>query len=332
MIRNNVKIIIFLGGGIVLLLFTMLLAVSFSAFSPDAIFISPVQSWAAFTHLITGISPTSVPEKIAIFRIQRVLAAALAGGLLAIGGVLYQTNLMNPLVDPYLLGVSAGASLGAVIAYRFHLPGPTWIYAFLFSLIAFAFSYMLGGGNRLKIVLAGVVISSLVSAAITLVLIMWNDSLHNILAWLMGSFAMADGNKVFLEFVVFSILFIFVLITYRVLDIMLLGDEVAHSVGIDIHIYRTVFLVIASLAAAIVAAFYGIVSFVGLMAPHMARILMGDKHLIKVPLSVLLGALLLVIGDFFSRAVLYPMEIPIGVFTSALGGVFFLYLVVRGDW
>ena len=332
MTKDKGKNIIFIGGGIVLLLFIMLLAVSFSAFSRDAIFISPTQSWMAFVHIITGVSPTSVSEKIAVFRIQRVLAATLAGGLLAMGGVLYQTNLMNPLVDPYLLGVSAGASLGAVIAYRFHLPGPTWIYAFIFSLVAFAFSYTLGKGNRLKIVLAGVVISSLVSAAITLVLIMWNDSLHNILAWLMGSFAMADGNKVFLQFVVFEFVFIFLLITHRVLDIMLLGDEVAHSVGIDIHIYRTVFLIIASLAAAIVAAFYGIVSFVGLMAPHMARILVGDKHLIKVPLSVLLGAILLVIGDFFSRAALYPMEIPIGVFTSVVGGIFFLYLVVRGDW
>ncbi len=332
MIKGNVKVIIFIGGGIVLLLFTMLFAVSFSAFSHDAVFISPPESWAAFVHLITGIPPTSVSEKIAIFRIQRVLAATLAGGLLAIGGVLYQTNLMNPLVDPYLLGVSAGASLGAVIAYRFHLSGPTWIYAFIFSLVAFSFSYVLGKGNRLKIVLAGVVISSLVSAAITLVLIMWNDSLHNILAWLMGSFAMADGRKVLLEFVVFSLLFIFVLINYRVLDIMLLGDEVAHSVGIDIYVYRTIFLVMASLAAAVVAAFFGIVSFVGLMAPHMARILIGDKHFMKVPLSVLLGAILLVIGDFFSRAALYPMEIPIGVFTSVVGGIFFLYLVVRGDW
>jgi iron complex transport system permease protein len=113
---------------------------------------------------------------------------------------------------------------------------------------------------------------------------------------------------------------------------MLMGDEIAHGVGVNVSYFRLVYLILASLAAAFVAAFYGIVSFVGLMAPHIARLIVGDKHIYKLLLSVEIGAILLVAGDFFSRGLLYPMEIPIGVFTSVIGGLFFLYLVVRGEW
>jgi iron complex transport system permease protein len=329
---KNYRQIALIGGGFVLLLFTMLLAVSYSSIKPgQAIYISPYAAIDVFIKWLSGAS-FNITDKIAIFRLQRVFAAAISGMLLAIGGTLYQTTLMNPLVDPYLLGVSAGASLGAVIAYRFHLSGPVWLYAFVFAILSFAFSYVLGGGNRLKIVLSGVVISSLVSAGITLVLIMWNDSLHNILAWLMGSFAMADGKKVLLQSIVLIFVFIVIVSTHRVLDIMLIGDEVAHGVGVNVFVYRLIYLVLASLAAAFVAAFYGIVSFVGLMAPHLARLMVGDKHLSKLLLSMEIGAILLVVGDFLSRGVMYPMEIPIGVFTSVVGGVFFLYLVVRGEW
>jgi len=320
-----------IGGGFILLLFTIIVGVMFGSWKSTAPYFSISDIVGATEHWLRGVN-YSTRDKIVIFRFQRVLAATFSGGLLAIGGLLYQTNLMNPLVDPYLLGVSAGASLGAVIAYRFHLPGPVWIYAFLFSLLSFFFSYYLGRGYRLKIVLSGVVISSLISAAITLVLIMWNDSLHNILAWLMGSFSMADSGKVLIQLVILIVVLTFVLITHGTLDVMLIGDEVAHSVGINTVVYRLVYLVLASLAASFVASFYGIVSFVGLMAPHMARILIGDKHLYKALLAVVIGANLLVIGDFFSRAILYPMEVPIGVFTSVIGGIFFLYLVVRGEW
>ncbi len=323
---------LWLGGGVILLLFALIFSVSYTTLKPAAaVYISPSDIFLLFFKLIKDI-PLNVTDKIALLRMQRVLAAAISGVLLAVGGNLYQTILNNPLVDPYILGVSAGASLGAVIAYRFNLPGPVWIYAFSLSLISFFISYLIGKGNKLKIVLSGVVMSSLISAGITLVLIMWRDSLHNILAWLMGSFALADGYKITLQFGVMVIVVVIVLLTIKVLDIMMLGDEIAHSVGINITFYKVLYLTVASLAASFVASFYGIVSFVGLMSPHIARIIVGDKHLAKVLLSMEVGAIILVVGDFLSRGVLYPTEIPIGVFTSVLGGLFFLYLVVRGDW
>ncbi len=323
---------LWLGGGVILLLFALFFSVSYTTLKPaDAVYISPSHIFLLFFKLIKDI-PLDVTDKIALFRMQRVLAAAISGVLLAVGGNLYQTILNNPLVDPYILGVSAGASLGAVIAYRFNLPGPVWIYAFSLSLISFFISYLIGKGNKLKIVLSGVVMSSLISAGITLVLIMWRDSLHNILAWLMGSFALADGYKITLQFGVMVIVVVIVLLTIKVLDIMMLGDEIAYSVGINTNFYKVLYLTVASLAASFVASFYGIVSFVGLMSPHIARIIVGDKHLAKVLLSMEVGAIILVVGDFLSRGVLYPTEIPIGVFTSVLGGLFFLYLVVRGDW
>jgi len=323
---------VIIGGGLFLLLFIITVSVSISSFPiEDALIVKPIDVWVSLFKFFSNNSLNTV-DKIALFRFQRVLAALLSGILLAVGGTFYQTILMNPLVDPYLLGVSAGASLGAVIAYRFSLPGPVWLYSFPFAILAFAVSYLLGRGNKLRIVLSGVVVSALLSSIITLILIMWNNSLHNVMAWLMGSFSMADWEKIVIQFIVVVFVGMFSIVNLRILDIILIGDEVAHSVGVDIYKSKLMFLIVASLSATFVASFFGIISFIGLMAPHIARLLVGDSHFYKLIVASQIGAILLILGDFLSRSILYPMEVPIGVFTSFVGAMFFLYLVFRGEW
>ena len=323
---------VIIGGGLFLLLFIITVSVSISSFPiEDALIVKPIDVWVSLFKFFSNNSLNTV-DKIALFRFQRVLAALLSGILLAVGGTFYQTILMNPLVDPYLLGVSAGASLGAVIAYRFSLPGPVWLYSFPFAILAFAVSYLLGRGNKLRIVLSGVVVSALLSSIITLILIMWNNSLHNVMAWLMGSFSMADWEKIVIQFIVVVFVGMFSIVNLRILDIILIGDEVAHSVGVDIYKSKLMFLIVASLSATFVASFFGIISFIGLMAPHIARLLVGDSHFYKLIMASQIGAILLILGDFLSRSILYPMEVPIGVFTSFVGAMFFLYLVFCGEW
>ena len=172
-------------------------------------------------------------------------------------------------------------------------------------------------------------VSSVISSVVTMVMLMWNESLHNILAKLMGSFAFASFESLWWMAGMALMVGLFVMLFSRSLDILLLGDAHAHSVGVSPWVRRGA-LIIASVAAAVVAGFFGIISFVGLMGPHLARRFVGSSHVPLFWISILLGANIMMLADLLARGLVYPMEIPVGVFTSVAGGVFFLYLIFRG--
>ena len=266
-------------------------------------------------------------------RLPRILCAALAGGGLAMSGAVYQGILLNPLADPYTLGVSAGAAFGAAIALLLNLTATT-----LLSVPAFAFagavatlflviflSSSAGGFSHNNLILAGIIVASILSAGISFLKFIADEQVSVIIFWLMGSFAARTwADVVLLGGVVALGAAVFIFFS-RDLNLMALGKRSAQSLGVDTGKVRLILLICASLVAAICVAVAGIIGFVGLLVPHIVRMVSGPDNRGLIPLSLFLGAILLLAADTVTRAVL-PYEVPIGVITALAGGPLFCYI------
>lgn len=265
-------------------------------------------------------------------RLPRALLAAVVGGNLALSGVLLQSALRNPLGDPHLVGVSAGAGLGAVLAFSFlagsfaALP----LSAFLGALLATALVYGLAyreGAHPLRLVLAGVALTSLLGAATNALLSLSSAPLPVVMSWLMGGFSGRSWAELWalLPWSVLGVLGSF--LASRVMNVLALGDEVAHGLGLRVERMRLLLLLLGALLAGASVAASGIIGFVGLIVPHVARLTVGAAHERVVPFAWLLGAALLVVADTAARTLLDPLELPVGIFTAALGAPYFLHLL-----
>jgi len=269
-------------------------------------------------------------------RLPRILTAALVGGGLAMSGVVFQGILLNPLADPYTLGVSAGAAFGAALAILMNMSALG-----IFSVPLFAFLgapaimknmiYLSGGSGGLSsnnLILSGIIVAAILSAGISFLKYVADEQVAVIIFWLMGSFSsktwgdagltgvcVAAGASVFLYFA-------------RELNLMSLGSQMASSLGVDTRRVTLILLAAASVVAAVCVSVAGIIGFVGLLVPHIMRLLCGPDNRRLVPLSFLAGALLLLGADTLTRAVL-PAEVPIGVLTALIGGPFFCYVFRR---
>jgi iron complex transport system permease protein len=266
-------------------------------------------------------------------RLPRILTAAAVGGGLAISGVVFQGILLNPLADPYTLGVSAGAAFGASLALLLNL-GLLGIYsvpvfAFIGAVGTLLFVIYLssssGGVSSNNLILSGIIVAAILSAGISFLKYIADEQVAVIIFWLMGSF----GSKTWID-VSLTLLFVgsgFCVFLYfaRDLNLMSLGNRTASSLGVDTRRVTIILLVTASLVAAICVSVSGIIGFVGLLVPHMMRLLTGPDNRRLVPVSLLAGAILLLGADTVTRAVL-PSEIPIGVLTALIGGPFFCYV------
>jgi len=266
-------------------------------------------------------------------RLPRVLTAAIVGAGLSIAGVVFQGILLNPLADPYTLGISAGAAFGASIALLlditflgiYSIP----IFAFL-GAVATLFTVMSlssSGGtiSSNSLILSGIIVAAILSAGISFIKYVADEQVSIIIFWLMGSFSSKTWVDVLLTFSFVSIGFIICIFLARDLNIMSLGDRSASSLGIDPNLIRIILLVTASLITAICVSVSGIIGFVGLIIPHLMRFIVGSDSRRLVPASALTGAILLLTADTVTRAVL-PTEIPIGVLTALIGGPFFCYI------
>ena len=281
-----------------------------------------------------------IPERIRVIvldiRLPRILTCAAVGGALAVSGALFQGILLNPLADPYTLGVSAGAAFGACIAILLNLG------AFLVSIPLFAFVgaistlflviFLSGSSNKTgsgfssnNLILSGIIIAAILSAGISFLKYMADEQVSVIIFWLMGSFA----SKTWIDVIaVSSFLFIGFLISIvyaRDLNLISLGEKAASSLGVDIKKVMVILLVTGSLLAAISVSVSGIIGFVGLLIPHMVRIITGPDNLKVIPISMIAGATLLLFADTITRAVLVH-EIPIGVLTALIGGPVFCWI------
>ena len=275
-------------------------------------------------------------------RLPRVVLAMAVGGVLAVAGASYQGVFRYPLADPYLLGAAAGAGLGAtvVIAYGGGVLGPSQalpVAAFAGALTGVAMAYTLGsladrGGSSgsATLLLAGVAVTSFLTAAQTLVQQANADSLRQVYAWILGQLVSADWAQVRLvaPYVVASVAVL--LVCARVLDVLAVGDDEASMLGLHPRRMRLLVLVAASLGTASAVAVAGLIGFVGLVVPHVVRRLVGGSYRTVIPVSLLGGAAFLVLADLVARTVLSPAELPIGVVTAFVGAPFFAALLRVG--
>ncbi len=272
------------------------------------------------------------------YRLPRLLLAAVAGAGLACSGVVFQGVLRNPLADPYIIGIAAGGALGAVIsiaAFKW-----TWLFAttcasFAGSLIAVLIVYGLAFLRKTAsymntVILAGIIVGALMNALMLLIMSVTNSSeIQRILFWLMGDFSLADYQKVVFSAPIVILGFIFVFLNSSRLNILVLGEESALGLGVDVKKIRFLLITVASLMTGAVVSVSGTIGFVGLVAPHSMRLLLGPDHRVLLPASFLGGAAFLVASDTLARLVSYPVELPVGVITALSGAPFFLYLLLR---
>lgn len=273
-------------------------------------------------------------------RIPRVVLGGLVGAMLAVAGAAYQGVFRNPLADPYLLGVAAGAGLGATLAVTY-LPGreswpvdPLPIAAFLGALVGVGATYVLGrSGARVRstgtLILAGVAVAAFLTAAQTYVQQRNADTLREVYSWILGTLGTVGWREVVLILPYVTVSGAAILLHRRLLDVMSLGDEEADSLGIRATRVRLVIVVAATLGTAAAVAVSGLIGFVGIIVPHAVRLVVGSSYRLILPLSIAFGAAFLILADFLARTVLAPAEIPIGVLTAFFGAPFFLLVLRR---
>ena len=272
-------------------------------------------------------------------RLPRVVLAGLVGAALATAGATYQGLFRNPLADPYLIGVAQGAALGAVIGF---LIPPAWhslgfgiipLLAFCGAVVSTAVVYNLARVGKTipatTLILAGVAISALLASVVSYLVISSGEKIHGIMFWLMGSFSLSQWSEVIIA-LPYVILGVTIISLYaRPLNLVQLDEEQAQQLGINVERLKLILLIAATLITAAAVSFVGIIGFVGIIVPHTVRLIWGVDHRFLLPLSVLTGAVFLILADMIARTVMAPTEIPIGVITAICGAPFFLYLLKR---
>jgi iron complex transport system permease protein len=272
-------------------------------------------------------------------RLPRIAAAALVGGALAVAGALLQGLLRNPLADPYVTGTSAGASLGAVIAIALGataVPVLLPLAAFIGALVAVAATWRLAslGGRTtvLTVLLGGVVLTSFAGAVLTFLLVA-NDRvvprLRAVLGWILGGVSVLDLAQLVVAALIVAVGVVAAVAIAPRLDAFAFGEETAETLGVDVGRTAGTVLSVTALLTAAAVALAGVIGFVGLVVPHALRPLVGASHRRLIPASLIAGAITLVLADAGARTLLAPSELPVGVITGAIGGPFFLLLLVR---
>lgn len=272
-------------------------------------------------------------------RLPRLFLAAVAGGGLALSGLVLQGLFRNPLADPYILGISSGASLGAALAIATGLGAglfgslATSLVAFVFSLAVLALVMGVGRVGKVlrpaRVLLAGIAIGQIASAGLSFLMVFHAEQLDRIVYWTLGSLAGKSVNQVaFVALVVFLGNLVF-MSKSKEMDLMLLGEDTAQTMGVAVEATKRLLLLTASLVTATIVALTGAIGFVGLVVPHILRLIIGPGHRDLVPASGLWGGVFLCWADTLARTIFSPLELPIGVVTALVGAPFFVALLRR---
>jgi iron complex transport system permease protein len=323
-----------LGGGVVSVLLATVAGVAFGAVSlpPHRVFIELVDH-IPFVDVDSGLSER---DAAIVWRIRfpRVVLGLLVGAVLSVSGAAYQGAFRNPLVDPYLLGSAAGAGLGATLAIVAGTTGaPLPAAAFVGALAAVALTYALGassdrGRSTASLVLAGVAVTSFLTAIQTFVQMRNSDVIREVYSWILGRLVTSDWHDVALLAPYALAASVVLWLHRRQLDVLAVGDDEATTLGVSVERTRVAVVVAATLGTAAAVSVSGLIAFVGIIVPHTVRLLAGRSYRVVLPLSVLFGAAFLVLTDLIARTVVSPAEVPIGVVTAFFGAPFFL-LVLR---
>ena len=291
----------------------------------------------SFKELIDGMFLSKQSNNFLIIRdlrMPRVLSAVLIGGNLAVAGALLQTTMKNPLADPGIIGISSGASLGAIavmviftdlIKYKI-------IIAFIGGIIAACLVYLIGedkGFLPVRIILAGVCVNSILNALSSMVTVFNSAGVSSIQTWLLGSLVNVTWNdfKILALYTIVGIALC--LLVIKSCDLMGLGDKTAQSLGLNVNRVRVMITFVAVFLTSISTGVGGVLSFVGLVIPHICRFLIGSSHKFLIPFSYFMGGFLLLVADTVSRNIFRPYEIPVGLTMCLVGGPFFIYILRR---
>ncbi|MGM9971376.1 MAG: FecCD family ABC transporter permease [Anaeroplasmataceae bacterium] len=268
-------------------------------------------------------------------RAPRVLLGCVAGAGLALCGVIMQSSVNNPIVEPYILGVSSGATFGATLVLMLGigviLPIGAFIGAVLATFLVFVISKGKGKMTALRLILAGTVVNALFTGLSNFIISVSSntDSITALKFWTMGSLSSASWSNIWLPLIIVLLATFFFLTQGRILNAMMLGDEAAHTLGINLSLYRLIYLIIVAIITGVLVSSCGIIAFVGLVIPHISRSIIGNNNKRLILVVILLGAIFLLWADVLSRVLIEYSELPIGVFTSLIGGIFFIYIVMK---
>jgi iron complex transport system permease protein len=273
-------------------------------------------------------------------RLPRVLLAGLVGASLAIAGAAFQGLLRNPLADPYTIGVSSGASLGAVLtlflglsipfAGMFTLPLFSILFSFLTIFAVLLFARKIERSMKVEtIILTGIIFSSFLGALISLMIALTGEELRQIIGWLLGSVSMRGWAYIKIIIPFFVLGAILLLVNSKELNAMSFGEEKAQHIGVDVQKRKMMVLIAGSILTGAAVAVSGTIGFVGLVIPHLTRLLWGPDHRHLLPLSILMGAGFLIIADLVSRTIIAPTELPIGVITAIIGAPAFAIILIK---
>ena len=265
-------------------------------------------------------------------RLPRIILSILVGAALSVSGVIFQALFGNPLAEPYVLGTSAGAALGAAIALVFKLNSVPLL-AFFSALGATALVFGISRvGKRVPItilLLSGITLGSLLSALTSMMMFLHKEEMQSIFVFTMGGFSTGRWTDLYGMLPYICVGMVIVLLCLRDLDLLLLGEEKAHQLGVDLPRLQMALVFSASLLVAAAVSVSGVIGFVGLVAPHIIRLIVGPEHKALCPLSALAGGVFLLAADTVARTIFSPIELPVGIITSLMGAPFFLYLLRR---
>lgn len=274
-------------------------------------------------------------------RLPRILNSILVGAALSCSGVILQTMLQNNLAEPGLLGISAGAGLGAILTFILPVALPFYFItpvSFIFAVSTTLLIFFIAKGiesnynnfiSSNKIILSGVAISALISSLNGFLLLISGSSITQILYWLNGGFSGRGWSEFYSSvFFILSGLFVSILIA-KDLNILSLGEELSVSLGLNLKQIQRISIIISSLLAASAVSIAGIISFVGLIIPNLSKLIIGNDHRYTIPCSIILGAIFLLVSDTIARTIISPSEIPVGIVTSFIGAPVFIWLILR---
>ena len=303
--------------------------------------VAPGEAAAIVLHRLTGIGSVTWPASSEVIvwelRLPRIVAGMTVGAGLATAGAVFQALLRNPMADPYIIGTAAGASLGAVLALLVPVAFAGWLGLGLIQLLAFAGGlgavltvYAIargrGGTPVVTLLLAGYAVSSLLSAGVALLMFVSGDRLAAVISWLLGSLAGASWERLALAAPLIVASFGMLLLRWRSLNVLLLGEQPAAHLGVDVEREKRILTGLAALATTAGVAISGTIGFVGLVVPHLLRLAFGPDHRLLLPASMVYGAALLVLADLGARL---AGGIPVGVITAFIGAPFLLWLLRR---
>ncbi len=298
-------------------------------------------SWSKFMALVSGTLNPDDPARLIILKIRlpRIILAGLAGFSLALGGVVFQALLRNPLADPFILGVSSGSAFGAILGillgftFSVGIPLMSFAGALLTVFLVLALGTRRMGMESSTILLTGVILNAFFTAVIMFFISIATDSrLHTMLFWLYGDLSQSRYAPLIILAPALIVASVILFSFARALNLITTGEEIALQLGVDVEKTKKTCLVLVSLVIGLVVSFSGLIGFVGLIVPHLARMAFGSDHRLLIPVASLGGATFLIVADTLARVLISPRELPVGVITAFMGAPFFLYLLrVRGS-